>query len=60
VNPAITAAEALDRLTHGGEGRTPVTALLVVDDGLPSGKPVGIITSSDLPTLSLALGIGPP
>jgi predicted transcriptional regulator len=59
VRDTITAAEAIDQLIHGGEGRTPVTALLITQDGLPSGKPVAIITSTDLPALSAALGISP-
>jgi hypothetical protein len=58
-SPAITAAEAVDKLTHGGEGRTPVTALLITEDGLESGTPTGIITSSDLPELSTALRTDP-
>jgi hypothetical protein len=59
VNSTLTAAEAIDQLTHGGEGQTPVTALIITQDGQQSEKPVGIITSSDLPALSAALGIGP-
>jgi predicted transcriptional regulator len=58
-SPAITAAEAVDKLTHGGVGRTPVTALLITEDGLESGTPTGIITSSDLPELSTALRTDP-
>jgi CBS domain-containing protein len=54
-SPAITAAEAIDKLTHGGKGRTPVTALLITKDGLESGTPTGIITSIDLLALSAAL-----
>jgi len=40
-------------------GRTPVTALIVIDDSRRSGKPIRIITSADLPTLTAALGIAP-
>jgi len=58
-SPAITAAEATEQLTHGGEERTPATALLLTRDGQQSGTPVRIITSSDLPALSAALGTGP-
>lgn len=58
VSPTITAAEAIDQLTHGGEDQTPVAALIITEDGQQSGKPIGIITSSDLPALSAALGIG--
>jgi len=58
VRRTITAAEAIDELTHGGEGRTPVTALIVTEGGRPTDKPIRVIASSDLPTLSAALGIG--
>jgi CBS domain-containing protein len=58
--PAITAAEALDQLAHGGEGRTPVTALIVTEGGRPTDTPLRMITSSDLSALSAALGIGTP
>jgi len=56
----ITAAEAIDQLTHGGEERGPVTALIVTEGGKPTEKPIRVIASHDLPLLSAALGIGIP
>lgn len=59
IRRTITAAEAVDQLTHGGKGGTPVTALIATHDGRPTGRPIRIITSTDLPALSAALGVGP-
>jgi predicted transcriptional regulator len=56
----ITAVEAIDQLTHGGEGRTPVTALIVTHGGKTTDKPIRVIASHDLLILSSALGIGIP
>jgi predicted transcriptional regulator len=56
----ITAAEAIEQLTHGGERRTAVTALIVTNSGKETDTPIRIITGSDLPELSAALGIGIP
>jgi hypothetical protein len=58
VDRSITAAEAIAQLTHGGEGGTPLTALIVTETGKATEQPLRVITSSDLPTLSGALGIG--
>jgi CBS domain-containing protein len=60
VRRTITAAEAIDQLTHGGEERGPVTALIVTDGGKPTETPIRVIASHDLPLLSAALGIGIP
>jgi CBS domain-containing protein len=60
VRRTITAAEAIDQLTHGGEERGPVTALIVTHGGKPTETPIRVITSHDLPLLSAALGIGIP
>jgi CBS domain-containing protein len=60
VTRAITATEAIDQLTHGGEGRTSVTALIVTHGGKTTDKPIRVIASHDLPILSAALGIGIP
>jgi len=60
VRRTITVAEAIDQLAHGGEERTPVTALIVTDGGKTTDKPIRVIANHDLPTLSAALGIGIP
>lgn len=39
VGRSITAAEAIGQLTHGGEGRTPVTALIVTETGRATEQP---------------------
>jgi predicted transcriptional regulator len=54
----IAAAEAIDQLTHGGEKRTAVTALIVTDRAGQQNNPFRVITGSDLAELSVALGIG--
>jgi len=54
----ITAAEAIYHLTHSGRGRAPVPALIVTEGSEPAGRPLRMITGSDLPALSAKLGIG--
>jgi hypothetical protein len=57
VSRAITAAEAIHKLSHGGANGTPVTALIVTDRGLSSEKPLRVIAVADLPPLSASLMI---
>jgi len=52
---SITATEAIDRLGHGGKACTPVTALIVTDNGKDTEKPLAVIVADDLPALTEAL-----
>jgi hypothetical protein len=57
VRRTITAAEAIDKLSHGGANRTPMTALIVTDRGLRSETPLRVIAVFDLPQLTASLTI---
>jgi CBS domain-containing protein len=51
----ITAAEAIDRLSHGGPEGRPATALIVTHGGKRSEKPLAVLVSEDLPRLARSL-----
>lgn len=55
VRRTITAAEAIDKLSHGGANGAPVTALIITDRGLRSETPLRVIAVSDFPQLSASL-----
>ena len=55
VRRTITAAEAVDKLSHGGANGTPVTALIVTDLGRRSESPLRVIAVFDLPRLTASL-----
>jgi CBS domain-containing protein len=57
VRRTITAAEAIHKLSHGGDNGTPVTALIMTDRGLSSEMPLRVIAVADLPLLSASLMI---
>lgn len=57
VHRNITASEAIDRLRYGGPGRTPVTALIVTDNGRREEVPLAVIPTYDLSALTEALAI---
>lgn len=53
----ITAAEAIDRLSHGGAEGRPLTALIITDRGKATETPLAVVVADDLPALSAALAI---
>ena len=53
----LTAAEAIHKLSHGGAGGTPVTALIMTEHGLNSETPLRVIAVFDMPQLTTALRI---
>ena len=55
VRGSITATEAIDLLSHGGKDGTAVTALILTDSGKNTEKPIRVIVSADLPSLTAAL-----
>jgi predicted transcriptional regulator len=55
VRRSITASQAIDRLSHGGEAGIPVTALIITDNGKNAEKPLAVIVADDLPALTAAL-----
>jgi len=55
VRGSITATEAIDLLSHGGKAGTAVTALILTDSGKNTEKPIRVIVSADLPSLTAAL-----
>ena len=55
VNRAITAAEAIYTLSHGGRGGTPVNALIVTENGRETDEPLRVVVTYDLPILTAAL-----
>jgi hypothetical protein len=46
---------ALHRLTRGGKGGLPVSALIVTTSGRPHETPLAVVVTDDLPKLSSAL-----
>jgi CBS domain-containing protein len=54
---AITAAEAIDRLSQGGRSGQPVTALIISQFGRKTDKPLAVVVPDDLPTLTAAVAI---
>jgi hypothetical protein len=55
VGRSITAAEAIDQLSYGGQAQTPVTGLIITDNGKDSDEPLAVIVAYDLPALTAAL-----
>lgn len=55
VDHSVTAADAIDKLTHGGPERGPVNALIVTETASPKDVPMRVIVIYDLPRLSAAL-----
>jgi CBS domain-containing protein len=54
---ALTAAEAIDRLSRGGPGGRPAAALIITDSGKATEKPLAVIVADDLPRLAAALAL---
>ena len=54
----VTAAEAIDRLSHGGLDGRPAAALIVTHSGKRSEKPLAVIVADDLPRLARSLALG--
>lgn len=55
---SITAAEAVHRLSKGGQEGKPLTALIVTQSGRPIEKPLRVVVDDDLPALVSELAIG--
>jgi CBS domain-containing protein len=55
VNRAITAAEAIYALSHGGWGGAPANALIVTENGRETDEPLRVVVTYDLPILTAAL-----
>lgn len=54
---AITAAEAIDRLSRGRDSGRHVAALIISQRGYKTEKPLAVVVPYDLPALSAALAI---
>lgn len=55
---SIAAAEAVHRLSKGGQDSKPLTALIITHSGRPAEKLLRVVVDDDLPALVSALAIG--
>lgn len=55
---SITAADAIHRLSKGGQEGKPLTALFITHSGKSTEKPLRVVVDDDLPALVAALAIG--
>jgi CBS domain-containing protein len=54
---SITAADAIHRLSTGGQEGKPLTALIITQSGRSTEKPLRVVVDDDLPALVSALAI---
>jgi len=55
VDQSITASEAIYMLSHGGQGQTPVNALIITKNGRGTDDPLRVVVVHDLPILTAVL-----
>jgi len=55
---SITTADAIHRLSKGGQEGKPLTALIITQSGKSTEKPLRVVVDDDLPALVSALEIG--